>query len=112
MSPPKKIDRPAKQPAKVKDCANAKFSLDDPRHVRHVRHVRFTNSIASMICTDAIPTNVVNCKGFKNLMSKALQSAGLQHIFSFIYSKAGECHFFFSTKKNKQSALERKIDGV
>ena len=30
----------------------------------------------------------------------ALQSTGLQYIFSFSYSKAEECRFFFSTRKN------------
>ena len=67
-------ERPAKQ-QKIEDNANAKFSRDDPRHVQ------ITNSIASMICTDAIPTNV---EGFKDL----LQSTRLHYIFSFSYSKA------------------------
>ena len=52
-------ERLAKQ-QKIKDCASAKFSRDD------LRHVRITNSIASMICTDVTPTNVVNCEGFKS----------------------------------------------
>ena len=55
-----KEERQVKQ-QQIKDCANAKFSLDDPRHVR------FTNSTASIICTDAIPTNAVNCGDSKML---------------------------------------------
>ena len=60
MSPKKKDQQNNK---KIEDCGNAKFSRDAPRHVR------ITNSITSMISTDAIPTNVVNREGLNNLLS-------------------------------------------
>ena len=82
-------ERPAKQ-RKIEECANAKFSRDDPRHVR------ITNSIASMICTDATPINMVNSEGLKNLMGTVEPRCKVP---DYSYSKAGEYRFFFSKRK-------------
>ena len=71
MSPPKKKDQ---QNNKKKDCANAKFSRDDPLHVQ------ITNPIASMICI--CHTNKYGkSRGIQKsheYSGTALQSAGLQ----------------------------------
>ena len=90
-------ERPAKQ-QKIQDCAYAKVNRNDSRHVR------ITNSIASMICIDAIPTNV---EGFKNLMSTVLQSAGLQCIFLFSYSKLKNAVSSFQQEKTFYSYINR-----
>ena len=52
--------KPSKQP-KMTDIA--KFSRDDPRQIK------ITNSIASMVCTDGVATNIVSREGFKNVMN-------------------------------------------
>ena len=52
---------------KLSECANQKYSRHDPRQISRV------NAIASMICRDAEPTNIVNQEGFKHAV-EALDS--------------------------------------
>ena len=69
-------ERPKKQ-QKIADCVTSKFNRDDPRQVR------INNSLASMICTDGIPTNVVNRDGFKNLMNTVEPRYTIPHYNTF-----------------------------
>ena len=54
-----------------------KFSRDDPRQTK------ITNSIASMVCADGIPTNIVNRPGFQNVIATTEPRYKLPHYTTF-----------------------------
>ena len=65
---------PKKQP-KITDCS--KFGRNDPWQNK------LTSSIASMVCADGIPTNIVNREGFKNVLSVAEPRYKIPHYTTF-----------------------------
>ena len=77
--------------------------------------MRITNSIASMICTDALPTNVVNREGFKNVRSTVepqYKVTGYSAFFCSVIPKLKNAVSSFQQqrkKTNKNKALEKEM---
>ena len=56
-------EEPKKKQPKLAHSLNPKYGPQDPRQIQN------TNSIASMICRDGCPTELVGRPGFKNLIN-------------------------------------------
>ena len=82
-------------PKNSERCINAKYSRDDPRQIR------ITNSLASMICADAVPTNIINRPGFRHHINTMDPRYNLPHYTTFSRSVIPKL-------KSTVSAFQRK----
>ena len=95
-------EQPSKKQKSIQDCVRS----TTPYGPRDPRQETITNSVASMICIDGIPTNVVARPGFQHLMNIMDPRYTLPHPSTFsrsVFPKMKNTVNDFLRKKNHKS---------